>query len=219
VVRGALSQDAFGEQLGVAKDTIGKYERNRIVPGGDVLARIRADFGIDINWLLTGEGPVRPSGLEATDTPVERVRGNVVSMSGVSTHSVPVLGLAECGLAGWYQDGPMAVRAARPGDLRDPNAFAVLAVGDSMIPAGISPGYLCFCSPADPADIGDAVYVERADGHATIKLFGGAKDGWVRLQGWLPRQNGDGGQESYIDRIRIDNVIKIATVIYVKRKL
>ncbi|MDO8607605.1 MAG: helix-turn-helix transcriptional regulator [Phaeospirillum sp.] len=64
-VRGGLSQDAFGEQLGVAKDTVGKYERNRIVPGGDVLARIHVDFGVDINWLLTGEGQMRPGGAGA----------------------------------------------------------------------------------------------------------------------------------------------------------
>ena len=58
-VRGGVSQDAFGEQLGVAKDTIGKYERNRIVPGGDVLTRIHVDFGVDINWLLTGKGSMK----------------------------------------------------------------------------------------------------------------------------------------------------------------
>ena len=54
-VRGALSQGEFGEQLGVAKDTIGKYERNQIIPGGDVLARLRRLFGTDLNWLLSGE--------------------------------------------------------------------------------------------------------------------------------------------------------------------
>jgi len=55
-VRGELSQDAFAAKLDVAKDTVGKYERNQNVPGGDVLARIREKFGVDINWLLTGQG-------------------------------------------------------------------------------------------------------------------------------------------------------------------
>jgi len=45
--------------LGVAKDTVGKYERGKIIPGGDVLARLRERFGVDLNWLLTGDGAMR----------------------------------------------------------------------------------------------------------------------------------------------------------------
>ncbi|WP_081581639.1 helix-turn-helix domain-containing protein [Pararhodospirillum photometricum] len=53
-VRGDMSQDDFATLLGVHKQTIGKYERGIVVPGGDVLARLRAVLGIDVNWLLTG---------------------------------------------------------------------------------------------------------------------------------------------------------------------
>lgn len=224
-VRGSISQVDFATRTGVHKNTLGNYERGDREPDAAFCRSVRSEFGIDINWLLTGDGPMRHGGTEdsrpepAADTPVERGLGNVVSMSGVSAHSVPVLGLAECGLAGWYQDGPMAVRATRPGDLRDPDAFAVLAVGDSMIPAGISPGYLCFCSPADTPDFGDAVYVERDDGRAAIKVFGGIKDGWLSLQGWLPGNDKDVPQMPYVDKIRADKIRRLAPVIYVKRKL
>lgn len=224
----ALSRKAFGERLrgsmpagmkladfaaevGISLSGLKSWLSGGSDPGRYGLVAAAKACGVDLNWLATGDGEKNGgaaspfSALPAFGGPVDR--------------SVPVLGLAECGIAGWYRDGAMAVRATRPGDLRDPNAFAVIAVGDSMIPAGISPGYLCFCSPDDSADIGDAVYVERADRHATIKLFGGVKDGWIRLQGWLPRQDGDLHQESYVDKIRIDSVVKLATVIYVKRKL
>jgi|AGTN01.1.fsa_nt_gi Helix-turn-helix. len=55
-LRGSLSQDEFARQLGVHKETIGKYERDKILPGSDVLTRLRQEGRVDINWLLTGEG-------------------------------------------------------------------------------------------------------------------------------------------------------------------
>ncbi|MBC7908372.1 MAG: helix-turn-helix transcriptional regulator [Rhodospirillaceae bacterium] len=55
-LRGTVSQDEYAAQLGVHKETIGKYERDKILPGADVLTRLRQDKQVDINWLLTGQG-------------------------------------------------------------------------------------------------------------------------------------------------------------------
>lgn len=60
LVRADTPQDMFAGQLGVHPQTIGKYERGLVVPGGDVLTRFRG-LGISIDWLLTGEGEMRPS--------------------------------------------------------------------------------------------------------------------------------------------------------------
>lgn len=59
-LRGDLSQDEFASRLGVHKETIGKYERDRMLPGSDVLTRLRQDWRVDINWLLTGEDASAP---------------------------------------------------------------------------------------------------------------------------------------------------------------
>ena len=57
-VRGDRSQMEFATELGVHKEMLGKYERGLSVPGGEVLARMR-EHGVDINWLLTGQGSMR----------------------------------------------------------------------------------------------------------------------------------------------------------------
>ncbi|MBC7954223.1 MAG: helix-turn-helix transcriptional regulator [Rhodospirillaceae bacterium] len=55
-VRGKMSQDEFAGHLSVHKETVGKYERNLMQPGSDVLVRLHQNWRVDINWLLTGEG-------------------------------------------------------------------------------------------------------------------------------------------------------------------
>jgi transcriptional regulator with XRE-family HTH domain len=42
--------------LGLTTGAIGKYERGERRPEAEVLARLRETLGVDINWLLTGQG-------------------------------------------------------------------------------------------------------------------------------------------------------------------
>jgi transcriptional regulator with XRE-family HTH domain len=205
-VRGNLSQQEFGERLATSAQTIGRYEREERSPDAAFLRALMDRFGIDPRWLVTGDGEMAlsepPSPIVATPR---------------ATAGVAVMGLAECGLKGWYQQDLLAVTASRPGDFVDPDGFAVMAVGQSMVPAGILQGQLCFCSPRTPPSTGDAVYVERSDGAATIKLYRGTEGEWLVLEGWLDPV--EGRREAYTDRLLLVTVKRIAPVIYVKRKL
>jgi len=58
-VRKALGYDervAFADLLGLPKDTLGNYERGDREPDLRLLAVYRDRFGVDLNWLATGEG-------------------------------------------------------------------------------------------------------------------------------------------------------------------
>ncbi|WP_028322703.1 XRE family transcriptional regulator [Desulfatiglans anilini] len=55
-VRGELSQKEFAEKLSVNITSVQRYEQGAI-PKGDVLQKIRDIFRINIDWLLSGEGP------------------------------------------------------------------------------------------------------------------------------------------------------------------
>jgi transcriptional regulator with XRE-family HTH domain len=204
-VRGDLSQQEFGDRLATSAQTIGRYEREERSPDAAFLRALMERFGIDPRWLVTGEGEMTL----AAPSPVFAAPG--------AAAGVPVMGLAECGLRGWYQRDLLAVTASRPGDFVDPDGFAVMAVGQSMVPAGILQGQLCFCSPRTQPSAGDAVYVERADGAATIKLYRGTEGEWLVLEGWLDPV--EGRREPYTDRLLLATVRRIAPVIYVKRKL
>lgn len=57
-VRGAQSQAEFASRLAVHKETLGKYERNQRPPDTDFLALVAAEYGVDLNWLVTGQARV-----------------------------------------------------------------------------------------------------------------------------------------------------------------
>lgn len=78
-VRDALglreNRNGFAERLGLLPDTLGSYERGVAAPAPDVFARYHKEFGVNINWLVTGEGDMfdDPSKAPAPSTGVDIV--------------------------------------------------------------------------------------------------------------------------------------------------
>mgnify|MGYP001810835064 CR=1 FL=1 len=68
--RGDLSQAEAATKIGVNKTLLGKYERGESVPGADALTQIRRGLDVSVDWLLTGDGPMRP-GADAAATDEE----------------------------------------------------------------------------------------------------------------------------------------------------
>ncbi len=58
-VRGSISQEAFSRELGISKGSLGFYERNENLPNTDVVLKICSKTGVRLEWLLTGDGPMR----------------------------------------------------------------------------------------------------------------------------------------------------------------
>jgi transcriptional regulator with XRE-family HTH domain len=57
--RGDMTRDALSVSLGIPKTTLGGYERGVSFPPPEILAKIRSVLGVSIDWLLTGEPPMR----------------------------------------------------------------------------------------------------------------------------------------------------------------
>lgn len=57
-VRGNMRQPAFAAQLGVDKNTVGRYERGERQPEFSYLQALAREFGVNLHWLATGEGPM-----------------------------------------------------------------------------------------------------------------------------------------------------------------
>ncbi|MBA3916415.1 MAG: helix-turn-helix transcriptional regulator [Acidobacteriales bacterium] len=49
------TQDEFARKLGISQSQLSKYERGIVAPPADVLIRIKEQFRVNIDWLLTGE--------------------------------------------------------------------------------------------------------------------------------------------------------------------
>jgi transcriptional regulator with XRE-family HTH domain len=50
-----MTQEEFAKRLGVSQSQLSKYERGVAAPAADVLIRIKEQFQVGIDWLLTGE--------------------------------------------------------------------------------------------------------------------------------------------------------------------
>ncbi len=71
IARTGLSQNEFSRRVGVSSGFMNDMVRDRKRPGAEVLLAIHNEFGISIDWLLTGEGTA--SGLAAIDAKLFRV--------------------------------------------------------------------------------------------------------------------------------------------------
>ena len=50
-----ITQAEFARMLGVSQSQLSKYERGVVAPPADVLIRIKEQFRVSIDWLLTGD--------------------------------------------------------------------------------------------------------------------------------------------------------------------
>lgn len=77
---GDTDRDSFAKQVGIAASTLANYERGERVPDADFLALYREKLGVDLDWLLFGNGsPPLPAGARlALDSRVLRRLGEMV---------------------------------------------------------------------------------------------------------------------------------------------
>lgn len=97
---------------------------------------------------------------------------------------IPVVGTAQLGDGGYWAELEHPVGA---GDgyidlpSRDPNAYAVRVVGDSMEP-GIRSGHFVLCAPNAPCKPGDDVLVRTKDGRSMVKRYLYEREGAIVLE-------------------------------------
>jgi SOS-response transcriptional repressor LexA len=92
----------------------------------------------------------------------------------------PVLGRAACGP--WLESYAVEPDEYEPVEVRDPDAFFVIAEGESMIGGNIPPGALLLVSPAAGVSNGQIVLARRGDEEFTVKTLYRKADGTTILQ-------------------------------------
>ncbi len=98
--------------------------------------------------------------------------------------TAPVLGKAACGA--WLESHQAEPGWVEPVDVRDPDAFFVIADGESMIGGNITPGSYLLVSPAAPVSNGQVVLARRGEEEYTVKTFFRKADGSTVLQPMNP---------------------------------
>ena len=96
----------------------------------------------------------------------------------------PVLGVAACGP--WLESYEAAPGEMSPIDLPDPEAFFVIAEGESMIGGNIPSGAHLLVSPSAPVNNGNIVLARMGDNEFTVKTFYKQAGGTTILQPMNP---------------------------------
>lgn len=97
---------------------------------------------------------------------------SLITDGATSTKSIPLIGFAEAGSGGYFDDGGFPVgkgwdEIAFP-QVNDENAYALEISGDSMLPA-YRDGDVIMVSPAAPVRRGDRVVVKTKNGEVMVK--------------------------------------------------
>ncbi|HZS64233.1 MAG TPA: helix-turn-helix transcriptional regulator [Xanthobacteraceae bacterium] len=153
--RAGLSASALAKRAGLDPTTFNKSKR--ITPDG----RPR--------WPST-ESVAKA--LAATGTSVEGFVKLIGDSASIATQAVPLLGFAEAGAGGYFDDGGFPVgkgwdEIAFPA-VNDEHAYALEISGDSMQPA-YRDGDVIIVSPAAPIRRGDRVVVKTKNGEVMVK--------------------------------------------------
>lgn len=154
-VRAGLSASGLAKRSGLDPTTFNRSKR--ITPDG----RAR--------WPSTES---LAKALAATGTSVDTFIELVTESSRTPAHAVPVIGLAEAGAGGFFDDGGFPVgkgwdEIPFPA-VNDEHAYALEISGDSMLPA-YRDGDVIIVSPSAPIRRGDRVVVKTKDGEVMAK--------------------------------------------------
>ncbi|MBI9110014.1 helix-turn-helix domain-containing protein [Maridesulfovibrio ferrireducens] len=164
-----------------------------------------------------GCGDLYGNGKKTGNKPLPEVTQDMLSPGA----ELPLIGLAQCGVSGWSLTLPMAATSSVPKFHKD--MIAAMAIGDSMVPAGINPGNIVYCDPKMKPIEGEPVFIVRRgmdtkkEGEATLKLYMGEDDKWIYLKGWLTNM-GTHQKDFEIKQLKAE-IKTIAPVVMIRRRI
>lgn len=153
----ALSQKDFSDLLGVKLSTYATWEAGKSGPTPRNLRKIAEKLGVTLEWF---------------DTPPDAI-SNLKLVAPIALRKIPVVSWTTAGLAQSYADLANQIDELVDATTKDPNAFALEVVGDSM-EGEVHPGDRVVLEPNREASSGDMAYVrftDEAGGGGTLKWF------------------------------------------------
>lgn len=183
-----MTQQAFATLIGVSRGAVGNWELDQGIKKEN-LQTIALKTGTSLEWLAFGSGPapILPARVFAAGSEVSKAATDLAPSDVLGERDLKVFAAVEGG------DGEMVIHAdpidivQRPWYLKNVrDGYAVLVVGDSMIPA-FEPGDIAVVNPRlPPMKNADMIFVagdDRGEFRASIKrLLRWTADDWFVLQ-------------------------------------
>lgn len=174
----------FARSYDVPYELLRKVISNGHLPKDKTLMFYAERFGMDPTEL------VQATYRQKAPEPVAHLFGRKTIKRGqdVPTEALrnaPVLGKAACGP--WLESYSVEPDQFEPVEVADPDAFFVVAEGESMIGGNIIPGALLLVSPKSPVHNGNIVLARKGEEEFTVKKYFQKADGTVILQPMNPQ--------------------------------
>jgi len=175
-----LSQEVFGEAIGISKGHISDVEKGKknLSPAAGDLLKIR--YAVSAEWWATGDGEMflPESEQKRIISNAERIAREIIARPPAAFDipppqgKIPIISWAQAGPDGFFADsfpsGSGFGDINRPYDVTDPNAYALIISGDSMVPK-YEPGDIILVSPNMGVQTGDYAVVRLKDGTVMAK--------------------------------------------------
>ena len=168
-------------EFDIPYELLRKVISNGHIPKDKTLLFYAEKLGMDAEQLIrTAYRQKAPGGMEHLFS----VRAVPKPGAEGDAHLAPVLGKAACGA--WLESYAVEPDQYEPVELRDRDAFFVIAEGESMVGGNIPPGALLLVSPAAGVANGQIVLARRGDEEFTVKTLYRKADGTTILQPMNP---------------------------------
>ncbi|PHR17261.1 MAG: hypothetical protein COA37_22915 [Hoeflea sp.] len=175
-LRGDATREEFASALDVHANTIGNYERGDRQPDTEFLGLLRERIGVDINWLITGEGNshVKPDSRRDTSNQVAIPRYAIHASAGGGA-----VVLSE-EVEDYFTVSPDWLGRYLP---RGARAGIIEARGDSMEPTIADGDILILNFSIDSSAVNDGgVFVISVDGVLLVKRLQVTVDGHILIR-------------------------------------
>jgi len=175
-----LNQRQLGEAAGVTKSAVSQWERGETTPQIAPLLELQRNLNVNPEWVMSGRGGMVLDGAMVEE---EREQYLTKGPETIPRKTVPVVGTAEGGPDREWDDlgyppgyGTEYVDAPS----KDPNAYALLASGNSMYPR-MRPGEAILVEPSHDPQPGDEVVVKFTNGNTMVKIYSAKRGNRVFL--------------------------------------
>jgi phage repressor protein C with HTH and peptisase S24 domain len=155
-----LSQEALAIEAGSQRTTVAGYENGISLPKSEFLRELSVKFGINPNWILTGQGEM-----------FIKTAGSEIAPVG---HQIPLLRQkVSCGPGQHWEDETNIDRYVNVFDLvprlKTGKVYAIPVNGSSMLGAGIRNGDIVLFEADTDQLTNDGIYVFSLDGDVYCK--------------------------------------------------
>lgn len=164
--KAGLNQPDLAKRIGVKQPTISDLETGKSV-STVYLVQIAKECNVNTEWLATGNGSLEQDYEESFEISNYRL--------------VPIKGMAKMGQDGYYEEIIDGTEGFVELPISAPNAFALIARGDSMDPA-IKDGQVIWCDANVQYHKRDNIAIYKANGAKMIKEFVSNQDGVLEVK-------------------------------------